>query len=537
MFEEARGYNLNSTPPVATPELMFHARTGLKEKIDEESAKAKPDGELAGVLCAALQYFDEDFGSTLASLKSLTEQDEITFKLLWTLFPPETIVYTRSNMLQEDQLLICESVEYKELKDGSKVLMMDCRLISHDGVVLGWLGDVIKIEEFEGAKKVQELKCFPFSRHAKQDEISARLLERGKRFTELSSAAFCDYKGQTIGENTRIIINGRYKPILVHVSGRIMLDPVTFYQQNTASDLLMYDVVRKVDTSSMTDEDFLFCDHKVPGFSFRQKLWCLLAVSNTSPIVWNEDAFSKLVLEPKRRALIHTLVKSHRNANDTFDDVVSGKGRGLVGLLSGNPGVGKTLTAEVVAEVTKRPLYMLSAGELGTDIDVVEAKLDTVLEITRLWGCVLLIDEADVFLQERDIHSLQRNALVSIFLRRLEYFQGVLLLTTNRKSTIDTAFESRIHFKLHYPDLTAASRLEIWQNCLAGASAASVDVQLQDSDLQQLAEVDINGRQIKNAVACAVSVALQEKKAVTMEGVEVMLGMIANSDEDQSGAG
>ena len=82
--------------------------------------------------------------------------------------------------------------------------------------------------------------------------------------------------------------------------------------------------------------------------------------------------------------------------------------------------MGKTLTAEVIAEVTMRPLYMLSAGELGTYTSGVEKSLDMVLEVTRTWGCVLLIDEADVFLQERDGTDLERNALVSIFLRRLE---------------------------------------------------------------------------------------------------------------------
>lgn len=75
----------------------------------------------------------------------------------------------------------------------------------------------------------------------------------------------------------------------------------------------------------------------------------------------------------------------------------------------------------MVAEVTKRPLYMVSAGELGTNMETVDERLQMVLEITRRWGCVLLMDEADVFLQARDTINLERNALVSIFLRRLEY--------------------------------------------------------------------------------------------------------------------
>ncbi|KAI9647059.1 hypothetical protein NHQ30_005061 [Ciborinia camelliae] len=169
--------------------------------------------------------------------------------------------------------------------------------------------------------------------------------------------------------------------------------------------------------------------------------WGQFSVNGMTDIVWNEDAFKKLVIDETRRKLIHALVRSHRQDDASFDDIIENKGKGLVGLLSGSPGVGKTLTAEAVAEVTSRPLYQVSTGELGIDADVVDRRLGTILEISRRWGCVLLIDEADVFLATRGV-DLARDTLVSIFLRRLEYFRGVLILTTNRKSEIDPAFQS-----------------------------------------------------------------------------------------------
>lgn len=89
-------------------------------------------------------------------------------------------------------------------------------------------------------------------------------------------------------------------------------------------------------------------------------------------------------------------------------------------LLGGGPGVSKTLTAEFVAKLTHKPLYMISAGELGTELEKVAERLQMVLDITRRWSCVFLIDEADVYLQERSNLDLLRNALVSIFLHRLQ---------------------------------------------------------------------------------------------------------------------
>ena len=112
--------------------------------------------------------------------------------------------------------------------------------------------------------------------------------------------------------------------------------------------------------------------------------------------------------------------------------MVRGKGRGLIGLLSGRPGSGKTLSAEAVSQLTRKPLYTVSAGELGEKPQEVDEKLTMILALAVTWDAVVLLDEADVFLQTRDDNNITRNALVSIFLRQLEYFEGLLILTTNR---------------------------------------------------------------------------------------------------------
>jgi len=159
---------------------------------------------------------------------------------------------------------------------------------------------------------------------------------------------------------------------------------------------------------------------------------------------------------------IRTLIDAHRSRGTGFDDIVRNKGKGLIGrerflpyprkcedidnrisgLLAGPPGVGKTLTAEAVAEITRRPLYTLSSGELGATPQDVGKNLSSILELSEMWDAVLLLDEADVFLAKRETTSLSRNAITAIFLRQLEYFEGILFLTTNRLNTFDHAFQS-----------------------------------------------------------------------------------------------
>jgi hypothetical protein len=177
-----------------------------------------------------------------------------------------------------------------------------------------------------------------------------------------------------------------------------------------------------------------------------------------------------------------------------------------------------TLSAEAVAEALRRPLYAVSVGELGTTPDVMEEKLRSILDLAYQWNAVLLLDEADIFMEARDTHNVERNAMVSIFLRQLEYYSGVMFLTTNRVQTFDTAFFSRISLAINYPPLEATSRQNIWRNILTSAG-----VDISRIDLLALAEYSVNGRNIKTAVRIAQTMAAGNQRALTQEDlVEVL---------------
>lgn len=168
----------------------------------------------------------------------------------------------------------------------------------------------------------------------------------------------------------------------------------------------------------------------------------------------------------------------------------------------------------------QRPLYNMSAAELGDVAQEVEQKLDCALELSTRWGAVLLLDECDVFLERRTTSDIKRNKLVSIFLRLLEYFEGVMFLTTNRVSAFDPAFESRIHLTIHYPNLDYTSRLHIWKTFVnIGDDKSS----LSEDELDELAGVELNGRQIKNVVKTARLLATHEKTRLAMSHISTVL--------------
>jgi len=189
-------------------------------------------------------------------------------------------------------------------------------------------------------------------------------------------------------------------------------------------------------------------------------------------------------------------------------------------LLEGSPGVGKTLTAEAVADKLYRPLYSVSGGQLGETAEEVELALSMILELAAKWDAVLLLDECDVFLEKRGVNSLRRNGTVSVFLRLLEYYTGVLFMTTNRVDTIDPAFQSRIHLTIEYPKLSEAARCQIWKQFLA---INCPDTTIGDQEIQVLAKVDLNGREIKNLIKTAQLLAGHENVALDIEHCQTVL--------------
>ena len=122
-------------------------------------------------------------------------------------------------------------------------------------------------------------------------------------------------------------------------------------------------------------------------------------------------------------------VKVFQYAQEHTDDGV--RSDIVIVLCAGPAGLGKTLTSEVYSEIIRRPLYRVHSGQLGLNVAEMEKALIDTLTRAQRWGAVLLIDEADVYIKRRD-DNIAANAVVGLFLRVLEYFNGLLFLTTNR---------------------------------------------------------------------------------------------------------
>lgn len=239
-----------------------------------------------------------------------------------------------------------------------------------------------------------------------------------------------------------------------------------------------------------------------------------LHVNNLVPYKYQPSLRDKLVLPTVHRDLIDVLTEDM----DVFvEDIIEGKSGGTAILCYGAPGLGKTLTAEVYSEVVRRPLYRVHAGQLGTDVESVEATLEKCLRRAERWGAVMLLDEADVYIRQRG-NDMHHNAVVAAFLRTLEYFHGLLFLTTNRIADVDDAIASRMvaTFKYEIPDKQQATA--IWS-----ILSKQFGITLSDKLIGQLTEKfkEASGRDIKQLLKLTMKYCSRKGKKMDIEAFRV----------------
>ncbi|MNR79997.1 ATPase family [compost metagenome] len=232
----------------------------------------------------------------------------------------------------------------------------------------------------------------------------------------------------------------------------------------------------------------LHCYVHMFHLELHQNVW--VHVQNLSEYEYKPELREKLILPVQHRELIDILTA---DMSVLMEDIVEGKSGGTTILCKGAPGLGKTLTAEVYSEVVRKPLYRVHSGQLGITAASVEQNLSEILRRAARWDAILLLDEADVYIRCRD-NDLQHNAIVAEFLRTLEYFKGLLFMTTNRVGDVDDAILSRCIATIKYEVPPKEDAMRLWKSL-----ATQFHADLSDELIDSLSNIyaKCSGRDIK----------------------------------------
>lgn len=226
-------------------------------------------------------------------------------------------------------------------------------------------------------------------------------------------------------------------------------------------------------------------------FDLEHHAYVRVHVSNLTAYKYDTKLVDKLVVPDTTKNLVTALVGTDDKMGE---DIVKGKSGGTIIISTGPPGVGKTLTAEVMAESLKRPLYVVQCSQLGVDATAVEANLVNVLKKAARWKALLLIDEADVYIRERGL-DIEQNAIVGVWLRILEKYKGILVMTSNRGTIIDDAVMSRATAWIRYEKPDKKQLRDIWR-----VLSEQYGVELSKEERAELVKLlpNLTGRNVKN---------------------------------------
>ncbi|KAL2842871.1 hypothetical protein BJX68DRAFT_270501 [Aspergillus pseudodeflectus] len=470
---------------------------------------------------------------------------------------------------------------------------LKCYALDHNGETYVCIKRKIDIALFDGEQEISSLPAFPLRYAENSEHILEGCRAQGQHFLECLDTRLLSHNGWAIGSGSEGVSNSPlqyvtgdvvvdmvdalkahpdWRPVwkfpkvrVQHELGNISyLYEWSAKRENTVScdivsgECMEYDAcVQKVEYCTNVDP-FLsswFCDQikdytpqghdlellprRVFAYALEDRRFVAVDPRNLRPVEDHWKRSPVLIINQAHSNMLHALVDSHFKQKEIHDmlgvhsihqDTISNKGKGLVILLYGVPGVGKASTAESIAHSWNKRLLLITCGDLGTQPGQVEGSLKEIFRLAQLWDCILLLDEADVFLTERSPAALERNALVSVFLRMLEYYSGILFLTTNLPGSIDEAFKSRIHISLYYPHLDKDTTLKIWDMNLS--RLAEIEKEHAQTQQQLALAIDVkgirrfakkhyrsnedgkgrwNGRQIRNAFLIAAALARFEK--------------------------
>jgi hypothetical protein len=305
----------------------------------------------------------KELGDVIVTLEDYVSHGVVTFDHLWTIYQPGSIIYSNSHRGTHTAYRL-RSGQYNSTMQG-KCYQLTCEAIEWDGSHFGRCVENIRVWEFLGTLSILRLKVFPLSIHPQIEEVKKLLINRGKKYEKLAGSHYRQYDGFAVSWDRL----GNEIPF--HCQGRIIVDADCFKRFSTRPVITIeaiapgeseqdsgdsaaklapieslkstHEFGQEADEARirLSEKQHLTCLPHVRGYSLKKKKWLLFYLDLIEDIAFNDNAFNSLVLPPDQKELILSFAESQTMNRSGFDDIISGKGRGHITLLSGPPGVGK----------------------------------------------------------------------------------------------------------------------------------------------------------------------------------------------------
>lgn len=364
---------------------------------------------------------------------------EIEFRNLWMVYKPGTIVYKEIDGSISAYVVVSAILHKGELDDYvreqrfehvrrvddldiSDRYIIEAWNLAYNGQFLTRVPLIVVVDEFRAPRTLESLELLPAHWHDKPDagQTAGRIKQRAHQFREfieqgcshrLFKHANSTYEGPVILDPIAYNENRDHDPLIepppMHRRDeRTPIEPRDTKGYRRFRSYTSLDTRDPKQAEGITDEHLFLLEETISGLALATKKWMQFHVEGIqegSPFNDVDQLETVLTMENDAdREVLQTIKrKTAAQSSESFTltpDFIPGKGEGQVFLLYGGPGTGKTLSAECVANDTKRPLLSLSMSDLAPYHDTT---LRRWFSLGAKWGALIIIDEADVFLAKR----------------------------------------------------------------------------------------------------------------------------------------
>ncbi|KAI0445314.1 hypothetical protein F4803DRAFT_166543 [Xylaria telfairii] len=545
-------------------ELLFHNRKRI-------SQTAKEDAGEHTVLHVEqlLEFVKKERPSTWEKLEELEAGicRKIAFEDIWLIYPSGATVFAKDQGGWR-------AYKVERIESGSswrpEEVQIHCLYLDLDmtGKCLTPKREVLTVRGYSSELPIGDLEVVPDWHFKNQEdfqedlleEFLKNLMERGKKFWEYTrNVNHKEYHGQAWPRSSRqgpikividYVTSSKHENFVQNMPGRIGGSATCLACLGEALGLSSYltkaphdsDVCRaprnivnkgSEDPSESVYNSFLFCPSRMWAFSLKHKSWELILPDDIGEVQRQDNALDQLVMKADDKKYVESALHAYQKDEwgKIGDGMVRGNRGGLTILLHGNPGTGKTFTAECLAAKYGIPLYKIICADLGTDLEVLEKRLQEICLRAANWKALLLLDEAEMFIQARHTQDLRQYAVVSTFLNHLDSSEALLFITSTRVDRLDQALESRVTLPIQLPDLSFEAQQRIWMSLIRRLENPSEDqeriweqfIELDLSAAEDGAYITMNGRQIKTCITAALTVAHKENKSLNTTHIRKIL--------------
>lgn len=301
--------------------LLYHYLPTLQTYLDAATHhKTWPQSD-----CDALQYLLSTMRTRTADMaarcKALLQVGKITYELLWTLFPPNTLVLTMCPGSVQVRCLRFQLAQKGKTSQGVEYLALQCEHIDYDGILLGGVLEDLRIQRFQGAVDITTLPTYPVSHYA-DTRIHGVLKDRGQRFIRLQGSHHRSYNGTAF-----LRVKDGYERRTIR--GEIMVDADQFSKANPGYARLVTRYVdpdsmfgdeftqsrrvmdRRLDSSTLTDDELMLCPATVLAYSLEHKFWGEFVIKHIHPLQWSSNSLAGLAIPASTKNILLSVTRPY----------------------------------------------------------------------------------------------------------------------------------------------------------------------------------------------------------------------------------